>query len=79
MASTSRERVYQALQFEGPDRAPRNLWSLPWAELHFPEALKKIRDDFPDDLGARLLPGKPQNHRERVFGWALYGPVAAYS
>ncbi|HPX41566.1 MAG TPA: uroporphyrinogen decarboxylase family protein [Candidatus Hydrogenedentes bacterium] len=50
MASTSRERVYQALQFEGPDRAPRNLWSLPWAELHFPEALKKIRDDFPDDF-----------------------------
>ena len=60
MASTSRERVYQALQFEGPDRAPRNLWSLPWAELHFPEALKKIRNDFPDDFaGAPAIAGKP--------------------
>lgn len=50
MASTSRERVYQALQFEDPDRAPRHLWTLPWAELHYPEDLSKLRADYPDDL-----------------------------
>ena len=78
MASTSRERVYQALQFEGPDRAPRNLWSLPWAELHFPEALKKIRNDFPTIfVGAWLLPETPEPS-ERVFGCA-HGPVGRYS
>lgn len=50
MPATSRELVYQALNFEKPPRAPRNLWTLPWAEKHFPELLREIRRDFPDDF-----------------------------
>jgi len=50
MAHTSRELVYQTLNFENPSRAPRNLWFLPWTEKHFPEALKEIGRDFPDDF-----------------------------
>jgi len=46
----SRELVYQALEFEGPKRAPRQQWTLPWAENHYPEELKSIRSDFPDDI-----------------------------
>lgn len=50
MASTPREIVYQTLDFEGPPRAPRQLWSLPWAELHHGEALRAIQRDFPPDI-----------------------------
>ena len=50
MPATSRELVYQALNCENPPRAPRNLWTLPWAEKHFPEHLRDIRRDFPDDF-----------------------------
>lgn len=59
MAATPREIVYQTLNFENPPRAPRNLWSLPWAEKHYPDAIQEIRRDFPDDLA-----GAPGHHRE---------------
>lgn len=48
---TSRELVYKTLEFENKtDRAPRQLWTLPWSEWHHPEMLAKIRSDFPDDI-----------------------------
>ncbi|HEW91907.1 MAG TPA: methyltransferase [Thermotogaceae bacterium] len=47
---TSRELVYKTLNFQNPYRAPRQLWVLPWAEIHYPEHLKKIKEDFPDDI-----------------------------
>jgi hypothetical protein len=56
MTATSRELVYQALHLEGPGRAPRQLWTLPWAERHHPEALRAIQRDYPDDIvGAPAL------------------------
>ena len=50
---TSRERVYRTLDFELPDgeRVPRQLWALPWADLHFPGARAAINAAFPDDIG----------------------------
>ena len=50
MSATSRELVHQALDFERPSRAPRDLWLLPWAEMHHAEELKAIRRDFPPDF-----------------------------
>lgn len=47
---TPRERVRAALRFESPDRVPRDLWTLPWAERHFPEELAEIRERFPPDI-----------------------------
>jgi len=47
---TSRQLVKKALEFDTPPRTPRQLWSLPWAEFHHPEQLKKIRAEFPDDI-----------------------------
>jgi uroporphyrinogen decarboxylase len=47
---TPRERVEAALRFESPDRIPRDLWTLPWAEAHFPEELAFIRKRFPPDI-----------------------------
>jgi len=42
--------VLQTLNFENPNRAPRQLWVLPWAEKHHPDLLRRIREAFPDDL-----------------------------
>ena len=39
---TSRELVYAALENRSQERAPRDLWTLPWAENHYPQELKKI-------------------------------------
>ncbi|MBN2851768.1 MAG: methyltransferase [Clostridia bacterium] len=45
-----RELVYQTLEMEKPKRAARDLWALPWAGIHYPEQLKKIRSDFTSDI-----------------------------
>lgn len=46
----SRELVRQTLEFASPARIPRQLWTLPWASEHYPEELKRIQKDFPDDM-----------------------------
>lgn len=44
---TSRELVLDTLNFKNTyGRAPRQLWTLPWAEFTYPEMLKKLREDF---------------------------------
>jgi uroporphyrinogen decarboxylase len=50
LAQTSREIVTRCLRFEHPERMPRDLWVLPWAEWHYPEMLNKIRQRFPADF-----------------------------
>lgn len=47
---TSKELVLKTLNFENPDRAPRQLWKLPWADIYFPEEVKRIEKDFPTDF-----------------------------
>lgn len=49
---TSKELVYHTLEFRDPPRAPRQLWRLPWAALHYPRQLSAIMETFPDDLAA---------------------------
>ena len=46
----SRELVYKTLNFEKPERVPRQLWALPWAEYNYPKELEKIMKDFPNDI-----------------------------
>lgn len=50
MSSTGRELVWQALRFQNPARAPRQLWRLPWAELHYPLELQRILEMYPPDI-----------------------------
>ena len=50
MTSTSRELVYQTLNFKNPARAPRQMWALPWADIHHPGQVKRILDEFPPDI-----------------------------
>lgn len=47
---TSKELVYKTLEFKNPERAPRQMWTLPWANIHYPEQVKKIQEDFPTDF-----------------------------
>lgn len=50
MASSPREIVYQALNFQDPPRAPQQLWHLPWAEMYHPRELAAIQEAFPPDI-----------------------------
>lgn len=47
---TSREIVYKTLEFENPERIPRQLWLLPWAKIHFPKEAERIQKMYPDDI-----------------------------
>jgi hypothetical protein len=46
----SRQRVRKTLEFDSPDRAPHDLWTLPWAYDHYPVELARIQSDFPNDI-----------------------------
>lgn len=48
---TSRELVYATLEFRNKtERVPRELWTLPWADIHHGEKLAQIRRDFEPDI-----------------------------
>ncbi len=47
---TSRELIKKSLRFEAPERIPRQIGVLPWAMENYPEEVKKIQADFPDDI-----------------------------
>jgi uroporphyrinogen decarboxylase len=47
---TSRELVVDSLELRAPARVPRQLWTLPWAEMTWPAELAAIRRRFPDDI-----------------------------
>ena len=64
---TSRERVLRTLEFAGPDRAPRDLWALPWVGMFMPEQQADMLNEFPPDFawpGAVLAPGERRTGRE---------------
>lgn len=47
---TSRQLVRDTMEFRNfHDRAPRDLWTLPWAEIHHGAELKAIRAQYPSD------------------------------
>ena len=47
---TPREIVRRCLKFERPERMPRDLWVLPWAQMHHPAELKALEQRFPNDM-----------------------------
>ncbi|MBT3232346.1 MAG: methyltransferase [Calditrichaeota bacterium] len=50
MPQTPREIVTRCLSFKKPERVPRDLWVLPYAQTHFPEDVGNIERDFPNDI-----------------------------
>ena len=67
---TSRERILRSLEFRRPDRAPRDLWALPWVELHAAAARDKVLEEFSGDFTRPpgvLAPGdRAHGERNRV-------------
>ncbi len=51
MASTSRELIYQTLNFQNPARAPRDLWVLPLAMWTYPDEYRALLERYPSDIG----------------------------
>jgi uroporphyrinogen decarboxylase len=47
---TSRERVFRTLEFRTPDRAPRELWTVPWVGWYRPNELAALLERFPMDF-----------------------------
>lgn len=50
MSQTPREIMQRTLKFETPERMPREIWALPWAEYNHSEILKQVRERFPADI-----------------------------
>lgn len=47
---TSRELVRKTLEFASPQRIPRQIWILPWASDRYPDEVKQLQQEFPDDI-----------------------------
>lgn len=57
---TSRELVLRTLEFENQTgRVPREIWTLPWAKLHYGEEFDRILTDYPNDI----LTARPRYHQ----------------
>ena len=57
---TSRELVKNTLEFKNTNgRAPRDLWTLDWASIHYPNELAEIRRKYPNDYA-----GLPVEYKE---------------
>ena len=48
--SNSKKLVMDTLEMCSHSRTPREMWVLPWAEMHHREKLAAIRRDFPSDF-----------------------------
>ncbi len=50
IVDSSRDLVRKTLTFDSPERIPRQAWILPWAEARYPQFVRKLQRQFPDDL-----------------------------
>ncbi len=65
MTATSRELVFQTLNFQNPARAPRDLWTLPLAIWTYPNEYAQILREFPPDV---VSPNGHERELPRVVG-----------
>lgn len=49
-SKTSKQIVQDTLSGKNCGRTAQQMWYLPWAQNHYPEMIKKINADFPDDI-----------------------------
>lgn len=54
-----RENMRRCLEFTSPERLPRDLWVLPWAEKRYPAELAALRAEYPGDIVIAPAAGKP--------------------
>lgn len=61
---TSRDRVVAALKFESPDRAPRDLWVLPYTSLFRADEVAELLERYPLDVDRIELSAEDPVERE---------------
>lgn len=74
---TSRQIVYDTLEFRNPVRAARQMWTLPGAEWQYPEEMARLRREYPGDFGdvnvvlsqPTIARGDMYRHGESVDDW----------
>jgi len=63
----SKELVIHTLDFDSPQRIPRQCWLLPWAEKRYPVEAARLAKEFPDDIvpaaGMYTKPQKSSGNR----------------
>ena len=64
MSQTPREIVHSCLNFQHPERLPRDLWTLPWAVDQFPEAVAEMERRFPNDFTSAPGVYRPSSRAE---------------
>jgi uroporphyrinogen decarboxylase len=70
---TSRERVIAALTFNHPDRAPRDLWALPYVSLFRKDELDALLREYPMDIGSsQRSPGQGDAETQRTAQAGTY-------
>ena len=70
---TGRERVTASLNHSSLDRAPRDLWALPYISLFRSSELDEVLDAFPSDFGRpELTPGFGDKETRRLAGPGTY-------
>ena len=77
MSQTPREIVTRAIKFESPERIPRQMWVLPWAEKRYPAQLDQLRTKYPDDIvrppdvyqASSLIKGDPYQVGTYIDEW----------
>ena len=69
---TSRERVHRSIEFNRPDRVPRDLWTLPIAEIqNGAEAVAALRRRWPGDFGSPETPNPALEARRSGSPYAI--------
>ena len=46
----AKNNVIKTLEFDNPYQIPIQLWDLPWANIHYPNELRNIKEKFPSDI-----------------------------
>lgn len=83
---TSRERMIKTLQFQNPDRTPRDLWALPGVTMAQKDSYEALLQRFPLDIGrphfkpgqSRRASGTAYEVGRYVDEWGSVWHVAEY-
>lgn len=75
-----KQLVEKTINFDSPERIPRQAWILPWAEENYPQELSRLKMDFPDDITMApqeyLMPldtnGKQYEKGTYIDEWGCY-------
>ena len=69
---TSRQRVLKALEFDRPDRVPRNFWQLPIARTeHGDAAIDAFQQRWPDDFTGPGIPNEALSSLRRGDAYTI--------